>query len=110
MGVIYAPPDDTLNAGNLGIPSNLSSPFIIGGDWNAKYQFWNNFSANKAGNLLYNHMQRLVADPIRDITATIRKRISYLRIMEWDRTLRSFNKPDPTFWTHISQNHMFSHC
>lgn len=39
-----------------------------------------------------------MADQIRDITATIGKRISYLRIMEWDRTQRSFNKTDPTFW------------
>ena len=37
----------------------------------------------------------VVAAEIRDITAAIRKRISFLRILEWDRTLRAFKKPDP---------------
>ena len=40
----------------------------------------------------------VVAAEIRDISATIRKRISLLRMLDWDRTLRAFKKPDPSFW------------
>ena len=41
---------------------------------------------------------QITADQTRDISATIRKRISHLRILQWDSTLRSFEKPDPTCW------------
>ena len=46
-----------INPPVVNILTNLGSPFIIGGDWNAKHKFWNNFTANKAGNTLFNHYQ-----------------------------------------------------
>ena len=49
----------------------------------------------KKGQILGAHT---VSYQMKDITATINKRITYLRSRKWDHTLRSFHKPDPTFW------------
>ena len=247
IGVMYAPPGSIRDAEVFDSLTRMGSPFLIGGDWNLKHNFWNNFSENKAGKILYNHINKfpyqiihpeefthqmgrstpstidffitdfhadfscivtddfdiphrpviltvkppigtaslesitdwekyqnltanysikrnrttvddiescirdltsflqtcrkraatpdlihvtknkhllkdntvlslirhrralrrrgqlfgaqVVASEIRDITATIRKRISYLRTLEWDRILRAFSHPDPTFWS-----------
>ena len=54
------------------------------------------------------HGAQVVAEELRDITATSRKKISHLRILEWDRVLRAFTRPDPHFLGYLPQNFRYS--
>lgn len=55
IGVVYIPPKYDLNPSSLNKLTGIGSPFIIGGDFNAKHRFWNSYQANKNGKILYNH-------------------------------------------------------
>ena len=57
LGVVYISQGDQLTTDILNILTNLGSPYIIGGDWNAKHKLWNNFTSNRAGNTLFKHYQ-----------------------------------------------------
>ncbi|KAK2578869.1 hypothetical protein KPH14_001277, partial [Odynerus spinipes] len=58
IGVIYVTPGYILSRCNFDTILHCGSPFLIGGDWNAKHSYWHNTVANKAGTVLYNFMLR----------------------------------------------------
>nr|XP_012152027.1 PREDICTED: RNA-directed DNA polymerase from mobile element jockey-like [Megachile rotundata] len=55
VGVAYVPPSTTLSPSHLDKLISIGSPFVIGGDFNAKHRHWNNSRANHSGKTLYHH-------------------------------------------------------
>lgn len=55
IGVMYAPHCAIKDSGVFDTLVRMGSPYLIGGDWNAKHKLWNNYSTNKAGNMLHDH-------------------------------------------------------
>lgn len=55
IGAVYNLPRSTLSSSDLNVITGAGTPFVVGGDFNARHRTWNNCSNNGSGNALFQH-------------------------------------------------------
>lgn len=55
---VHKSPNFTLMRSDLDALTKYNGPFLISGDLNAKHMFWHSRSTNRAGRILYHHMEK----------------------------------------------------
>ena len=58
VGAVYITPKTKITEEHLDNLTAHPSPFIIGGDFNAKHTLWNNCTNNRLGNTLHKHLHK----------------------------------------------------
>ncbi|KAK2578281.1 hypothetical protein KPH14_012230 [Odynerus spinipes] len=58
VGAVYFTPDFNLTSRDIQDITHTGSPYIIGGDLNAKHPYWHNVSSNRKGTVIFKHMMR----------------------------------------------------